>query len=577
MLIKKGVAASLGIAMGRVIVIKKERLNEEPRSLAPEEAKSEVLRFKSAVEQTMADLNAMHDKVLAVLGKKHARLIEAHHLIIKDTVITKEIPQKILNERVNAEYALQEALEETEAQFAKIEDTYFQERRFDVIDVFKKIASKLDKEADISPSNISEPVVIAASTLFPSDTLAFKENRNILGFCTDLGSKASHTAIFAQSVGLPAVVGLVDFSSQIKNGDFLLIDGENGLVILNPTKAIIEKYKRRQSELQKEERFFQRLKGLPAITQDGHSINLFLNLDAADSPSLWKNLKADGIGLYRTEALFMNRTSLPDEEEQYKKYSALARVYAGMPIVVRTADIGGDRATQLGIKGLKDERNPFMGFRGIRLFLKYPELLKTQLRALYRANTGGNISIMIPMVTSYEEVKAFRQIADAVLAELAAKGKKAFPCKLGIMIEIPSAALIVDQLLPLIDFVSVGTNDLVQYTLAVDRINQYVSDLYEPFHPAVLRLLRLIIEAAHRQGKKVSICGEMASEPEAAGLLLGLGVDTLSVTPKMYLRVKNSLRSSSFKTCSNLISTALDLPSSKQVREFISHEALKVT
>ena len=268
----------------------------------------------------------------------------------------------------------------------------------------------------------------------------------------------------------------------------------------------------------------------------------------------------------------MNRSILPSEDEQYEKYLELAKAYSGCPVIIRTADIGGDRATKLGIKGLHDERNPFMGFRGIRLFLKYPELLKTQLRALFRANIKGNISIMIPMVTSYNEVEAFRQIADSAIAELAAEGRPAKPCRLGIMIEIPSAALIVDQLLSLVDFISVGTNDLIQYSLAVDRVNQYVSSLYEPFHPAVLRLLHLITEAAKRCGKEVSICGEMASDPEAAAFLVGIGVDTLSVTPKMFLRIKNAVRKLNFKTSAAMALSALDLPSAKKVRALFDRE-----
>lgn len=572
MLIKKGIAASLGIAMGPALVIKKEQGRAEKRMLTPEEAHAEVHRFKNAVEQTRADLKAMRDKVLSVLGKKHARLIDAHNLILSDVIITQTIPKKIRGKLINAEYALQEALDNIERQFAKIDDEYFRERRFDFIDVFKKIASHLASAEKASSENISEPSVLVASSLFPSDTMAFRENKNVLGFCTDLGSKASHTAIFAQSAGLPAVVGLVDISSQLRTGDYIIADGEQGIVIVNPSAAIINKYKARKAELEKEEALFSRLKDLPAVTVDGHKVNVFLNLDAEGSPFKWKRLKAGGIGLCRTEGLFMNRSILPSEDEQYEKYLELAKAYSGCPVIIRTADIGGDRATKLGIKGLHDERNPFMGFRGIRLFLKYPELLKTQLRALFRANIKGNISIMIPMVTSYNEVEAFRQIADSAIAELAAEGRPAKPCRLGIMIEIPSAALIVDQLLSLVDFISVGTNDLIQYSLAVDRVNQYVSSLYEPFHPAVLRLLHLITEAAKRCGKEVSICGEMASDPEAAAFLVGIGVDTLSVTPKMFLRIKNAVRKLNFKTSAAMALSALDLPSAKKVRALFDRE-----
>lgn len=572
MLIRKGIPASLGIAMGPVLTVKKEQARAERRTIPAGSEEAEVRRFNAAVAAAREDLNAMHARVMTVLGRKHARIIESHNLILSDAVITHDIPLQIRKLHINAEYALQSALENIERQFSRIDNEYFRERRFDFIDVFKQIMGKLSDEKQNSLENIAVPAVIAASSLFPSDTIAFRDNKKVLGFCTDLGSKASHTAIFAQSVGLPAVVGLVDFTSQIRNGDYIIIDGEQGIVILNPTAEIIEAYRKRRAELQKEERFFQRLKGLPAITSDGHAVELFLNLDSEDSPSAWKSLKADGVGLYRTEGLFMNRAALPSEEEQYRKYSALARAYAGLPVVVRTADIGGDRATRLGIKGLRDERNPFMGFRGIRLFLKYPELLKTQLRAIFRANTKKNLSVMIPMVASCSEVEAVRQIADAVMNELSAERKKAEKCRIGIMIEIPSAALIVDKLLDLADFVSVGTNDLVQYTLAVDRVNQYVSALYEPFHPAVLRLINLVAESAHRKGKKVSICGEMASSPEAASFLTGIGVDALSSPPKMYLRMKNAVRNLNFRAAAAHAISVLDMPGAKQVREFYDRE-----
>lgn len=572
MLIRKGIPASLGIAMGPVLMVKKDQIHVEKHIIPPGGEEAEIRRFNTAVAATREDLNAMHARVMTVLGRKHARIIESHNLILSDAVITHDIPVQIKKFHINAEYALQSALENIEKQFSRIDNEYFRERRFDFIDVFKQIMGKLSCEKKNPLENMEAPAVIAASSLFPSDTIAFRDNKKVLGFCTDLGSKASHTAIFAQSVGLPAVVGLVDFTSQMQNGDYIIIDGEQGTVILNPTAEIIESYRKRRAELQKEERFFQRLRGLPAITVDGHTVELFLNLDSEDSPFAWKSLKADGVGLYRTEGLFMNRTDLPSEEEQYKKYSALARAYSGLPVVVRTADIGGDRATRLGIKGLGDERNPFMGFRGIRLFLKYPELLKTQLRAVFRANTNGNLSVMVPMVASCCEVEAVRQIADVVVNELSREGKKHRKCRLGIMIEIPSAALTVDKLLDSADFVSIGTNDLVQYTLAVDRVNQYVSALYEPFHPAVLRLIHLVTESAHRKGKKVSICGEMASSPEAASFLAGTGVDALSATPKMYLRMKNAVRNLNFRTAATQAISVLDMPGAEQVREFYDRE-----
>ena len=573
MLIKKGVAASLGIAIGKAYILKEENILIEQKTIAPEKLKAEVKRFKDALDKTRLDLDALKGKILSVLGRQHAKLIDTHHLILQDPLITKEVPKLIMTKGFNAEFALSEILDQADEQFEKIDDEFFHERKHDIFDVGKKIISNLVNTEKASLKDLKEPVIIVAHNLYPSDTLHIRESNKVLGFCMDLGSKSSHTAIFAQSMGIPAVVGLSDISRQIQSGDTIVVDGEQGMVIISPTPEIIEKYKVRKEELQKQEHFFHRLKGLPAITRDGHRINLMANLDSfADAPSL-AAVKAEGVGLYRTEALYMNRNSVPSEEEQIKAYSAVVHAQPNIPLVIRTADIGGDRATQLGIKGLKDERNPFMGFRGIRLFIKYPELLKTQLRAIYKSNSEGNIKIMIPMLSSLDELLTVKKIAHDVKTELAEEGfaVKAVP-EIGVMIEIHAAAIILDTLLPEIDFVSIGTNDLVQYTLAVDRINQYVSELYEPFHPAVLRLINLVVQTAHKKGKPVSVCGEMASDPFAIPLLVGMGVDTLSVPPKIYLRAKSAVRAMNFEKFSGLAQRVLGMPTAQEIRRLVEEE-----
>ena len=573
MLIKKGIAASLGIAIGRAHIVKEDNILIEQKEIPPEKIKAEVKRFKEALEKTKLDLDVIRGKILTVLGKNHAKLIDAHHLILQDPLITKEVPKLIVSGGMNAEFALSEILDRAEEQFEKIDDEFFHERKHDVFDVGKKIIANLVNTEKTSLKDLKEPVIIVAHNLYPSDTLHIRESNKVLGFCMDLGSKSSHTAIFAQSMGIPAVVGLSDISRQIQSGDTLIVDGEQGMVIISPSADIIEKYKARKEELQKQEIFFHRLKGLPATTRDGHKISLMVNLDSSNDVQDLAAVKAEGVGLYRTESLFMNRDSVPSEEEQLKAYSAVVTAAPGIPLTIRTADIGGDRATQLGIKGLKDERNPFMGFRGIRLFIKYPDLLKTQLRAIYKANTVGNIKIMIPMLSSADELMTVRKVAQEVRTELAEEGfqLKHVP-ELGVMVEIPAAAIILDSLLGDIDFVSIGTNDLVQYTLAVDRINQYVSDLYEPFHPAVLRLINLVVQTAHKKGKPVSVCGEMASDPFAIPLLVGLGVDVLSVPAKMYLRAKHSVRAMNFEKFSGLAQSALGMPTAEEIRRLVEEE-----
>jgi phosphoenolpyruvate-protein phosphotransferase (PTS system enzyme I) len=573
MLIKKGVAASLGIAIGKAYILKEENILIEQKALSPEKVKAEVKRFKDALEKTRQDLDQIRAKILNVLGKKHAMLIDTHHMILQDPLISKEVPKLIQKNCVNAEYALSEVLDRADEQFSKIDDEFFHERKHDIFDVGKKIISNLVTTEKVQLKDLKEPVIIVAHNLYPSDTLHIRETNKVLGFCMDLGSKSSHTAIFAQSMGIPAVVGLSDISRQVQSGDTIIVDGEQGMVIIAPTQEIVDKYRARKEELQKQEHYFHRLKGLPAVTRDGHRISLVCNVDSpADAPAL-AAIKAEGVGLYRTEALYMNRTAVPTEEEQVKAYSAMTKAMAGHPVTIRTADIGGDRATHLGIKGLKDEQNPFMGFRGIRLFIKYPEMLKSQLRAIFKSNAEGNVKVMIPMLSSLEELLAVKKMAADVKTELAEEGfaVKALP-EFGVMVEIPAAALILDSLLPEIDFVSIGTNDLVQYTLAVDRINQYVSELYEPFHPAVLRLINLVVQTAHKKGKPVSVCGEMASDPYAIPLLVGMGVDILSVPPKIYLRAKASVRAMNFEKFSGLAQRVLGMPTAAEIRRLVEEE-----
>ena len=573
MLIKKGVAASLGIAIGKAYIVKEENILIEQKEIPVGKLKTEIKRFKDALEKTRLDLDVIRAKVLNILGKQHAKLIDAHHMILQDPLITREVPKLIASKRVNAEFALSEVLDKAEEEFEKIDDEFFHERKHDLFDVGKKILSNLVNREKVTLKDLKEPVIIVAHNLYPSDTLHIRESNKVLGFCMDLGSKSSHTAIFAQSMGIPAVVGLSDISRQITSGDTIIVDGEQGMILISPTAEIIEKYKLRKAELHKQEHFFLRLKGLPATTRDGHKISLMCNVDSAEEAAELAAIKSEGVGLFRTESLYMNRESVPTEEEQVKFYAAVAKAIAPLPVTIRTADIGGDRATQLGIKGLKDERNPFMGFRGIRLFIKYPELLKTQLRAIYKSNTEGNIKIMIPMLSSLDELCTVKRIAQDVKTELAEEGCtiKGNP-EFGVMIEIPAAAIILDSLLSEIDFVSIGTNDLVQYTLAVDRVNQYVSELYEPFHPAVLRLINLVVQTAHKKGKPVSVCGEMASDPYAIPVLVGLGVDILSVPVKMQLRSKYAVRSMNFEKFSALAQHLLGLSTAAEIRRIVEEE-----
>ncbi|MFI5345449.1 MAG: phosphoenolpyruvate--protein phosphotransferase [Elusimicrobiota bacterium] len=569
MIVIKGIAASPGIAIGKAYVVEDEDIVVERVELSRDKIKEEVTRFKAAQKATLRDLDAAEQKVLKVLGKQHAKLIDAHRLILKDSLITSDVPKRIVDEGVNAEFALSEALEAVNRQFEKMDDEFFRERRHDLFDVGKRLLLHLMKRQKRSLAEIDHECILISRNLLPSDTLGLKETR-IIGFATDLGGKTSHTAILAQSLEIPAVVGLSDVSRRIKTGDTVILDGEQGMVIIAPGQETVAKYEKVQQRSIAEEKSLEALKGLPTVTLDGRGFRLEANLD---SPEELKNLVAlqpDGIGLFRTEYLFLNRTDVPTEEEQSKAYIAVVKAMDGREVVIRTADIGGDRLSQLGIEGPKNETNPFMGLRGVRLFLRHLDLFKTQLRSILRASVKGKVRVMIPMVSSVGEVVAARRLLDQAQAELSAEGVEfKEDIELGIMVEIPSAAIQIDAFLPHVDFLSIGTNDLIQYVLAVDRINEHVTHLYDPYHPAVVRLLDHVVRTAHAKGKWVSVCGEMTSDPRAVPLLVGLGVDAMSVSPRMYLRVKQAVRGLKYEAMKKIVAKAVTCAESDEIRRLL--------
>ena len=569
MIVIKGIAASPGISIGKAYVVEDEDIVVERAEIGRDKIKEEVRRFKQAQKATLRDLDAAEQKVLKVLGKKHAKLIDAHRLILKDTLITQDVSKRIVEERVNAEFALSEALEQVNRQFEKMDDEFFRERRHDLFDVGKRLLLHLMKRQKRSLSEIDHECVLIARNLLPSDTLGLKETK-ILGFATDLGGKTSHTAILAQSLEIPAVVGLSDVSRRVKTGDVVVLDGEQGMVIINPSAETVAKYEKVQQRAVAEEKSLESLKGLPSVTQDGRAFRLEANLDSPEELKSLMALQVDGIGLFRTEYLFLNRTTAPTEEEQTKAYSTVVKAMDGREVIIRTADIGGDRLSHIGIEGPKSETNPFMGLRGVRLFLRHLDLFKTQLRAILRSSLKGKVKVMIPMVSSVGEVISTKKLLAQARAELAAEGVEiAEELELGIMVEIPAAALHLDAFLPHIDFVSIGTNDLIQYTLAVDRINEHVTHLYDPYHPAVVRLIDHVVQTAHKRGKWVGVCGEMTSDPRAVPLLIGLGVDALSVSPRMFLRVKQAVRGHKHEVLKRLAAKAVTCSESDDVRRLL--------
>lgn len=571
MLVLKGVPASPGIAIGPAILLPGEQIIVPVQHINAAEASAELQKILRAIEKTSEELDQCEKKVQASLGTEYANLMSTHKLILQDPALKNSIIQKITKEHLSARSALCVTLQELAANFDKIEDPFFKERRNDIFDVGKRLSANLVGGKQEFLASIHAPSLLVAHDLFPSDTIALPEN-HVTGFCTDLGGKTSHTALLAQSLNIPAVVGLSTASKDVKNGDILIIDGENGLLVINPDRYTLSNYRKIQRELKKTESLLKTINHLPGITQDGHQINLYVNYDPRTDTKENKRLVTDGLGLLRTEFLFMNTPQPPSEDIQYSTYLAVAKRFDMRPVTIRLADLGADKMPDFPLDEIDEDDNPFMGCRGVRLLLKNPDLLHTQLRAIVRVacEVPAQVRIMIPMVSSVEEVRHVRAAFGQVLSEIEKDNKKPVnKIALGAMIEVPAAAIALDGMINDLDFVSIGTNDLIQYLVAVDRVNPDVAHMYDPCHPAVGRTIHDIIQTTHQRGKSVTICGEIASDTKMLPLLIGWHVDGLSVTPRMYLRVKNSIRNLNFDTCSDLAQAALLMGSSEEIRNLI--------
>ncbi len=572
MIIKKGIGVNIGIAISKAYILHDDLVIEK-KNIEKSKIKEEINRYKNALLKTKEELDIIREQVLTALGKQHAKLIDSHSLILKDPLITKEVIQIISSDGINAEYALSIKIEEIIRKFEKIKDNFFIERKNDILDVSRRIIYNHSNIKANVIKDIKEPVVLIANNIYPSDLLNIRKSPYIIAFCTNLGSKTSHTALFAQNMGIPAVVGLGDITKIVKNGETVIVNGEEGTVIISPTAEMIEIYRKKKEQLHKDEVYLSRFKKLPTVTRDNKRVSLMINLESSDNINECLSMNSDGIGLFRTEFLYLNRENIPGEEEQMNIYKKILHSMSSLPVVIRTADIGADKISNIGIKEVGSEANPFMGFRGIRLFLRYPELLKTQVKAIYRASCDTNVYLMVPMISSVDEIIQVKSIINDVKKELLEeniKFKEDIP--FGVMIEVPSAAVIVDHILDNVDFISIGTNDLIQYLLAVDRVNQYVSNMYDPFHPAVIRMLNLIIQTAHKKGKKVSVCGEMASDMLGSTLLLALGVDVLSVPLRLFLKVKQHIRNLNYERISMLSTKLLNASSSSETIELLEKE-----
>lgn len=563
----KGINASPGISIGKVYLLDREKTAIPFKRIESASVPKEISRFEKAVRNAKEQLTEIKKEIVKTNPKEHAYIIDAHIFMLEDDYIIGRVKQKIASEKINVEKALKQIIEEIKEHFQKMDDPYLKERGNDIVHLGERLFRNLMGVKYESVASIPDGVVVVAHDLSPADTAQMSKGK-VLAFATDVGGRTSHTAIMARSLEIPAVVGLEAISKSVENGSTIIVDGTNGIVIVNPDEKTLKEYKNRHiSDIKIWEKLLI-TRTLPAVTLDGHEIKITGNIELPDEAKSVIQNGGQGIGLYRTEFLYLSRKVLPSQNDHYKIYKEVIEAVYPKEATIRTLDIGGDKFLSKINFGM--ESNPVMGLRAIRFCLKETEIFKNQLKGILQASIYGNVKILFPLISGIEEIRRAKEILNESKHELTKDGipfKENIP--VGAMIEVPSAALIADILAKEVDFFSIGTNDLIQYFLAIDRVNEHVAYLYEPMHPAILRILKQIINSAKEAEIEVGMCGEMAGEPAYTAVLIGLGINFLSMNALSIPVVKNVIRNISLKDAKKLVEDIFSISSASEIEKHL--------
>ena len=560
----RGIPVSQGVSQGRVVVLNRSRIVPAKAGFEIDDQAGEEARLQTALAETRKQLTAVQERLRDEFGAKESQIFDAHLLVLEDPALMEEVGRQVRDEHHTPEYAFYTASEKYAEALSAVDDSYLSERAADIRDVTQRVLGNLmGQPQQAGVSDLTEPCIVVANDLTPSDT-AQLDPAKVLGFVTEVGSRTSHTAILARSLQIPAVLGLGEAIEELKPGQTVLLDGFNGFVIISPSDQTLFEYGQLVERQTSIEESLDEIRAEPAKTLDGHTITLSANIERARDVEAVRKSGATGVGLFRTEFLFINRSDLPNEEEQFQSYKKVTESLAPEPVIIRTLDLGGDKL--LSHVNVAAEMNPFLGWRAIRLCLEEKDLFRTQLRAILRASAFGDLKIMYPMVSGMDELDAANVLLEECRDQLRAEGVKfAENLEIGVMIETPSAAMIADSLARRVQFFSIGTNDLIQYSLAVDRLNEKIAHLYEPTHPGILRLIKATVDAGQAQKIWTGVCGEMAGELAMVPLLIGLGVAELSVVPSLVPRVKMLIRSIEMAKAKELAEFALNCDSPGEI------------